>query len=735
MFHTLHLRRLNRSLLNALFALAFVAGCAGPHTPSNSPTPQTGFPLLPAPAELARRTAFTEGGLVNEGAYYESALPMQRVSTAGTDANFIPTSDGAPGIAFAVYSFGAEDYNRDLNLRFTWAQLPQTGRLWVGLANFSTNRWEWLHPSDVNVVGFKHLANHTGPAAAGYPLYCVVCLTGGGGPFAVLDRVRLGVPPGQPVITQMATWDFNRAGVEAPNDWMYIIGDPPDLPVLYHNFSFFQDQTFFASERFEFIDQGNPVPRYTRDEASHMWDGALPRPRAYRYNYALGSEVDKGSFVRLDGAFFGVALGSVRLAVGTPNEILVPVGDIADWQDTFIVFRMPGNLNMDLTGKVSVSTSGGQECTSSDDLYCSAYITGVAPPTDVDPAGFVAFSGFDFEPPAKTGEVGAATYLFWAINATYTNPFTGLPETNYALVAQPMAPDTVGPNLLTFDMRRLDSVEVEVFNPSMTASVIVPATQTGNATYYCFLWTGAIEPFSAPADVVAQSGILSQAVEVNVGGGPGPLVASLSANPTTTSALGGPPVQFDYSAVGGLGPYSYELDFGDGSALFSSSAAGSMIHAYTAPSGPGGYTATLTVTDSAAGTDTAAGDSYRGSLSRRPRFRRLLQLRHEARVLQVFRRVGRLAVRVAVVHRDRADALACLDGCGVQLAGGAADGDHDAVHLLARPVGPPMDLAFDARQQRQALVLAKLPCQRELAVCPEAGALHELVLGGAPFGR
>jgi hypothetical protein len=593
------LRCAGRTVLTTLLALALLAGCAGQQPLVRAGDPQAGLPALSAPAELARSAAFTAGGLVHEGSDYNPMLPRRNVSPSGTDANFTPTGTTAAGLAYTVYSFGVQNFDRDLNLRFTWGQAPQAGKLWVGLANFTTNRWDWLSPTDVRVAGFSNLADYTGPAAKQYPLYCVVCLTNGS--FGVLGRVRLGTPDGQPVVTQLATADFNRGGTQAPNDWMSITGTANNT--LYHNFSFFQNQAYFASDLCELLDQGEPVARYDRDEGSHLADGALPLPRAYRYNTDLGTAATPGSLVRLDGFEFGAALGSLTLAVGTPSETVVSPGNILDWQDKLIIFNMPGNLNSDLTGRIMVETAEGATFTSSEDLYCSAYITGVAPSQNVDRDGVVAITGFDFLPPPKTDEIGDKLYLFWVINATYTNPFTAVPETGLALVAHPMEPDVVTPNLLTFDMSRLDSVEVEVYNLSQSASAIVPATQAGNAIYYAFLWTGAIEPFSRPAEIVAQSGLLSQAVRIEVGASADPLAAHLWAQPNTTSALGGPPVQFDFSASNGAVPYvDFTIDFGDGSPLFSSSSAGSTSHVYAVPSGPGGYSATLTVTDSAAET-------------------------------------------------------------------------------------------------------------------------------------
>jgi hypothetical protein len=136
----------------------------------------------------------------------------------------------------------------------------------------------------------------------------------------------------------------------------------------------------------------------------------------------------------------------------------------------------------------------------------------------------------------------------------------------------------------------------------------VRATQEGNADYYAFIWTGAIAPFSASPSVVANSGIFSQAVTVNVGaGGGGPRIGSFSANPTTVSASAAPPetVTFTVGAIGGTMPYTYTIDPGDGTGpIVVNSPATTATHDYTTPSGPGGYDASMTVTDAAAGSDT-----------------------------------------------------------------------------------------------------------------------------------
>jgi hypothetical protein len=402
----------------------------------------------------------------------------------------------------------------------------------------------------------------------------------------------------QPVITQIAVGNFNR-GVDAPNDWIYI-GSPasPD----YHNFTFFQNQTTFASNLYQLIDQGSPVARFSRNEAAYKYNGSDPHPYGYRYNPALGSETAPGSIVRLTGMNFGFAQGSVVLNSAAANAFTIPANDFVDWQDTFVEFRLPSNQPRDLSGTVKLITATAKEFTSTENLICSPFVSGVSPSNNVDPGGSVGFGGFDFTPPVKTGMIGTNTFLFWVIRANYTNPFTAAPETGLALVTTPFAADSKTSNLITFNMSRLDNVMVEVFNLSGTASAVVPASQAGGGDYFCFIWSGAIAPFSAGGNTVANSGILSQAITVNVGtGGGSALSASLQASAVNVNT--GVPITFNFSASGGTPPYTnFEIDFDDGSPLFTSGTAGSTNHAYGLA---GTYTVVLTVTDSVAGTDTA----------------------------------------------------------------------------------------------------------------------------------
>jgi hypothetical protein len=420
------------------------------------------------------------------------------------------------------------------------------------------------------------------------------------------------VGPTQPVVTQISVdgdTNFNRNGVLAPNDWCYYL-DGPDYK--YNAFTFYQQVASFASYLNVTVDQssGNPVPTFVRDESSYMTGGSMPRALAYRYNTSLGNEPAESSEVRLDGLNFGATMGSITLAVGSPGEsVLNDATTIDEWTDKYIRFHLPDGAQVNLSGKITVTTASNDTFTSQNNLTCSAYFTGVTPPANVDPAGLVDISGFDFFPPAQAGEIGNKTYLFWIINAKFTNPYTMAQDTAQVPVVTPLEPQSMTSNDIIFDMSKLSDVDVEVFNATQSDSQIAHHAQlVGGSTDLVFLWTGAIEPFSDNGKIVANSGVFSQAIPVNVGmgggGGGGGLTVTFDANPTTTSASLGPDVQFTWTVSGGTAPYTVDLDFGDSSPHHSDTAGGSVAHTYGTATGPGGLTATLHVTDSASGSST-----------------------------------------------------------------------------------------------------------------------------------
>jgi outer membrane protein assembly factor BamB len=101
---------------------------------------------LPAPSILREAKAVTSG-VFSYGSQYDAALPNQLVTAIDNLLLFEPAwlGDGLNGASFAVYSFNSTGYSTDDMLHLEW-QTPGTeiGDLWIGLANFVSDRWDWF---------------------------------------------------------------------------------------------------------------------------------------------------------------------------------------------------------------------------------------------------------------------------------------------------------------------------------------------------------------------------------------------------------------------------------------------------------------------------------------------------------------------------------------------------------------------------------------------------------------
>jgi hypothetical protein len=178
-------------------------------------------PALPAPQSLAGRVAaFTEGGLMRAGGDFENGLPNQNVSAGATTAVFNPSAAGAgraTSLAYAVYSFAVQDYDRDINLQLAWDTPPASGQGWVALANFSTNHWDWFALPDSGKVDLDSLAPYTSPAPE-YKLFAAVLLTGQAS--STLDEVRIGTQPapGDPTASLVVTPDIGLTPLDVAFD-------------------------------------------------------------------------------------------------------------------------------------------------------------------------------------------------------------------------------------------------------------------------------------------------------------------------------------------------------------------------------------------------------------------------------------------------------------------------------------------------------------------------------------
>ncbi|MBN2082051.1 IPT/TIG domain-containing protein [bacterium] len=364
---------------------------------------------------------------------------------------------------------------------------------------------------------------------------------------------------GTPVVTNLSLEDFNRGGIDSPNDECY-----DSLDDTYFDFSFIGGDPYFTSSKGTLLSGGNPVPSYPRNLRRFMTDGQTPRPYGYRYAGNAGGEV------RVSGLNFGDNEGELWLRDGETNPLQVPSANITDWSATGITFRVP-DVTQALSGTVLVKPAGSEdEARSIKPLICSPYITQLAPDPVLD-NGTLTFSGFDLTTPTVTGMTGTKIYGIFIVRASYTNPFGGGNLTNTVLMTTPVPASNLSGTTLSFDIADLDidgngTVPVEVFNATHDESQIVEGTlQEGD--YRVFLWTGALTEGSNAT--IANSGIFSELYEFAVSGGGGgddPPDARLSTTPSPATSTTTPfTVQFDASAsTDDNGIVKYEFNFGDG---------------------------------------------------------------------------------------------------------------------------------------------------------------------------
>ncbi len=288
-------------LLNLTFTLSAVTlalGCGGhthhigPVTPELPAGPAKAMPALPAPAQLKHRlAAFTESSLMREGSDFDPNQPHTKTSSAGTDLVFAPnfaTTQQVADLALALFSFGVKDYNRDANLRLTWATAPAAGTCWVALANRTANHWDWFALPANNQIDIPSIATYTGPAP-GFDLYAAIAVTGPGG--ATLDKLRIGAQPspGNPTAQLTAT----------PN-----LGLQPLMVTLDASGSTAAAPATITQYEFDFGEGGGYVNNGTTASTGHI----------YR---------TKGSFVakvRVTDVFGGTSTASAPLTIGvSPN--------------------------------------------------------------------------------------------------------------------------------------------------------------------------------------------------------------------------------------------------------------------------------------------------------------------------------------------------------------------------------------------------------------------------------
>lgn len=107
-------------------------------------------PALPAPSALSAPRRTSSAQRLRSGAEYDPALPYANVSAFGLQLAFKPYYNPGldpeyNGLAYACYSFTIPAYAGAPQIAYEWdMSQPHYEKLWLGLANWSNDRWDWF---------------------------------------------------------------------------------------------------------------------------------------------------------------------------------------------------------------------------------------------------------------------------------------------------------------------------------------------------------------------------------------------------------------------------------------------------------------------------------------------------------------------------------------------------------------------------------------------------------------
>lgn len=156
------------SLLLAALSLAALTSCGGGQGAAGLPDQSAGPPPaasagmeLPPPSAL-KGASYEPAALICCGADYVATVgfPLQNAGIDGECCAFSPSwtpaSHPPDGLAYACFAFGLEGYDRAHTVTFGWQQAGADADLWVGLADFTRDRWVWYQPAgDVLAADFS----------------------------------------------------------------------------------------------------------------------------------------------------------------------------------------------------------------------------------------------------------------------------------------------------------------------------------------------------------------------------------------------------------------------------------------------------------------------------------------------------------------------------------------------------------------------------------------------------
>ncbi|MCC7479411.1 PKD domain-containing protein [bacterium] len=103
---------------------------------------------LGAPSELARGASFVDSDRFHTGAEFDGGLPSNRVTAVAPFLQFSPingsTSADLEKSSYAVFSYALDGFSGALNIKNAFQSAPSAGTGFIGLANWTSDRWEWF---------------------------------------------------------------------------------------------------------------------------------------------------------------------------------------------------------------------------------------------------------------------------------------------------------------------------------------------------------------------------------------------------------------------------------------------------------------------------------------------------------------------------------------------------------------------------------------------------------------
>lgn len=227
-----------------LAALALtMSGCAGRgRLERNSNWPGGELPLA-APAQmldLLDARGSSAAGQTKAGAEYETGLANDNVVFNGSALDFAPAwnTAGSPqfsDLAYAIYLFDGTGMSGSNTLTSIFTAPPAAADFWVGLANFSTQRWDWFQPGVTGPLAIASVAPYIDPADS--RMLAAYVMTGTA--VCTLDTVTLGeyIPEIPLPVVPLAQLPMGGGGLAGPvmadgNPALAFIEDNGGMPRL-----------------------------------------------------------------------------------------------------------------------------------------------------------------------------------------------------------------------------------------------------------------------------------------------------------------------------------------------------------------------------------------------------------------------------------------------------------------------------------------------------------------------